>query len=135
MEYKNIEKKKDKDSGANKQARNEAFKMRIIDFSVSVMKVCKTLRKDPALWSLCDQIIRSATSIGANINEAQGSATRKDFANYFQIALKSARETRYWIQVIERYDYKIKELSYLREENESLINILQASIKTLRLKL
>jgi len=135
MEYKNIEKKKDEDAGAVKQARNEAFKMRIIDFSVSVMKMCKTLRKDPVLWSLCDQIIRSATSIGANINEAQGSATRKDFANYFQIALKSARETRYWIQVIERYDYKIKELVYLREENESLINILQASIKTLRSKL
>ena len=135
MEYKNIEKKTAKDSSAAKQARNEAFRMRIIDFSVSVMKVCKTLRRDPVLWSLCDQIIRSATSIGANINEAQGSATRKDFANYFQIALKSARETRYWIQVIERYDYKIKELSYLREENESLINILQASIKTLRSKM
>ncbi len=135
MEYKNIEKKEDESSGAVKQARNEVFKMRIIDFSVSVMKMCKTLRKDPTLWSLCDQIIRSATSIGANINEAQGSATRKDFANYFQIALKSARETRYWIQVIERYDYKVKELSYLREENESLINILQASIKTLRSKL
>jgi len=117
------------------QARKEAFKMRIIDFSVSIMKLSKTLRKDPTLWSLCDQVIRSASSIGANINEAQGAATRKDFANYFQIALKSAKETRYWIQVIERYDNKIKELVYLREENESLINILHASIKTLRSKL
>ena len=117
------------------QARNEAFKMRIIDFSVSVMKLCKKLRIDPTLWSLSDQIIRSATSIGANINEAQGSASRKDFANYFQIALKSAKETRYWIQVIERYDPRIKELAYLREECESLTNILQASIKTLRSKL
>jgi four helix bundle protein len=135
MEYKNMEKKNNKDSGEVSEARKEAFKMRIIDFSVSVMKLCKTLRKDPTLWSLCDQIIRSATSIGANINEAQGATTRKDFANYFQVALKSARETRYWIQVIERYDHKIKELKHLREENDSLINILQASIKTLRSKL
>lgn len=136
MEYKNMEKKRyDQETRDESIARKEAFKMRIIDFSVSIMKMCKGLRKDPTLWSLCDQIIRSATSIGANINEAQGSATRKDFANYFQIALKSAKETRYWIQVIERYDYKIKELAYLREENESLINILQASIKTLRSKL
>lgn len=130
-----MEKKNNKDSGEVSEARKEAFKMRIIDFSVSVMKLCKTLRKDPTLWSLCDQIIRSATSIGANINEAQGATTRKDFANYFQVALKSARETRYWIQVIERYDHKIKELKHLREENDSLINILQASIKTLRSKL
>lgn len=130
----------EKDNGEHEkkivvQARNEAFKMRVIDFSVSVMKTCKTLRKDPTLWSLCDQVIRSATSIGANINEAQGSATRKDFANYFQIALKSAKETRYWIQVIERYDYKIKELPHLREECDSLTNIIQASIRTLRSKL
>ncbi len=129
---------KERDERENKaitQAQNEAFKMRVIDFSVSVMKLCKNLRKDPTLWSLCDQIIRSATSIGANINEAQGSASRKDFANYFQIALKSAKETRYWIQVIERYDFRIKELTHLREVCDSLTNIHQASIKTLRSKL
>lgn len=135
MEYKNREKKNSSYSEEVSEARKEAFKMRIIDFSVSTMKLCKRLRKDPVLWSLCDQIIRSATSIGANINEAQGAASRKDFAHFFQIALKSARETRYWIQVIERYDCKVKELKHLREENESLINILQASIKTLRSKL
>ncbi len=106
--------------------------MRLIDFSVSVMKATQQLRKDPTLWPLCDQLVRSGTSIGANINEAQGAHTRKDFANYFQIALKSARETRYWIQVIERYDLKNKDMKNLYSENENLINILQASIKTLR---
>lgn len=131
MENKRDEKEKKDES----QARKEAFKMRIIDFSVSIMKLCSKLRKDPTLCPVCDQIIRSATSIGANINEAHGAASTKDFTNYFQIALKSAKETRYWIQVIERYDSKAKELKYLREENESLINILHASIKTLRSKL
>jgi four helix bundle protein len=117
------------------QARKEAFKMRLIDFSVSTLKICRELKKDPNLWSLCDQLIRSATSVGANINEAQGAGSRKDFANYFQIALKSARETRYWIQVLERYSSKIAGLKFLRDENEALINIIQASIKTLRTKL
>lgn len=131
-----MEKKgEEKMSAEAAQARKEAFKMRIIDFSVSVMKMCNGLRKDPTLWSLCDQIIRSATSVGANINEAHGAASKKDFVNYFQIALKSAKETRYWIQVIERYDYKIKGLDVIRSENEALINILLASIKTLRSKL
>lgn len=120
----------------NTQTQREIFKMRVIDFSVTTLKVCKNLRKDPVLWPICDQLIRSATSIGANINEAQGAGTRKDFANYFQIALKSARETRYWIQVIERYERASqKELLHLYTENENIINILQASIKTLRASL
>lgn len=116
-------------------AQREVFRMRVIDFSVATMKVCKELWKDPVLWSLCDQLIRSATSIGANINEAQGAGSKKDFANYFQIALKSARETRYWIQVIERYDHTVAGLDHLYQENESLINILSASLKTVRSKL
>ena len=117
------------------QARKEAFKMRIVDFSVSIMKLCSKLRNDPSLWPVCDQIIRSATSIGANTTEAHGAASKKDFTNYFQIALKSAKETRYWTQVMERYGCKAKELEHLRKENESLINILHASIKTPRSKL
>lgn len=117
------------------QTEKEIFKLRLIDFSVSTMKLCHGLRKDPTLWSLCDQLIRSATSIGANINEAQGANSKKDFANYFQIALKSARETRYWIQVIERYNSKLKDIEFVRNENEALINILHASLKTLRSKL
>lgn len=116
-------------------ARKEAFKMRLIDFSVSIMKECKTLRKDPVLWSLCDQLIRSGSSIGANINEAQGAGSKKDFANYFQIALKSAKETKYWLQVIERYNNKLPGMRHLYTECEALTNILQASLKTLRSKL
>ncbi len=116
-------------------ARKEAFKIRLIDFSVSTMKQCKMLRKDPVLWSLCDQLIRSATSVGANINEAQGAGSKKDFAYYFQIALKSAKETKYWLQVIERYDHKIEGMGYLVTECDAITNILQASLKTLRSKL
>lgn len=130
-----MEKKTNSDSKKRQDAKKEAFKMRLIDFSVSTMKLCHTLRKDPTLWPLCDQLIRSATSIGANINEAQGAGSKKDFANYFQIALKSARETRYWIQVIERYKSNISGIEHIRGENEALINILHASIKTLRSKL
>lgn len=135
----NMENKKVKNNDSVKENwsndQREVFKMRLIDFSVSVMKACGELRKDPVLWPVCDQLVRSATSVGANINEAQGAGSRKDFANYFQIALKSARETRYWIQVIERYEHKKgKVLAPLFKENEQLVGILQASIKTLRSK-
>jgi four helix bundle protein len=119
-------------TGDTAASQKEVFKMRLIDFSVSVMKATQKLRKDPTMWPVCDQIVRSGTSIGANVNEAQGANSKKDFANYFQIALKSARETRYWIQVIERYDANNSDMKNLYNENENLINILQASIKTLR---
>lgn len=130
-----MEKKDELNKKQVSQTEKEIFKMRLIDFSVSTMKLCHEFRKDPTLWSLCDQLIRSATSIGANINEAQGANSKKDFANYFQIALKSARETRYWIQVMERYNNKIKGIEFVRNENEALINVLHASLKTLRSKL
>lgn len=129
-------KKVKSDAVVDTATQREIFRMRLIDFSVSTMMATKSLRKDPTLWPVCDQLIRSTTSIGANINEAQGANSRKDFANYFQIALKSARETRYWIQVVERYDRKYQVIiTKLYEETEHLINILQASIKTLRAKL
>jgi four helix bundle protein len=121
---------------SDQMSKNEVFRMRLIDFSITVMTATKSMRKDPILWPICDQLVRSATSIGANINEAQGSNSRKDFANYFQIALKSARETRYWIQVVERYDKRYqKSMAELFNENENLINIIHASLKTLRSKL
>ena len=130
-----MEKKDELNKKQVSQTEKEIFKMRLIDFSVSILRLCHELRKDPTLIPLCDQLIRSATSIGANINEAQGANSKKDFANYFQIALKSARETRYWIQVMERYNNKIKGIEFVRNENEALINVLHASLKTLRSKL
>ncbi len=79
------------------------FNTRLIAFSVSVLQLADQLRSNPSLWPVCDQLIRSSTSIGANIHEASGSASRRDFAHFFQIALKSAKETDYWLTVLEQY--------------------------------
>lgn len=59
------------------------------------------IRKDRNLWPIADQVIRSATSIGANIVEAKASSSKRDYLKYFEIALKSANETIYWLTVIE----------------------------------
>ena len=68
-------------------------------FSVKIINFVKKLGKDHAVYIIVDQLLRCATSIGANIIEAQSASSRKDFANFYQIALKSANETKYWLML------------------------------------
>ena len=86
------------------QNHNEKFKdefdRRLIKFSLKIIKLCNEIRKDRNLWSVADQLIRCATSIGANIFEAKASSSRLDFKKYFEIALKSANETKYWLTIV-----------------------------------
>ena len=56
---------------------------------------------DKIYFSLFDQLIRCATSIGANLVEGITGASKKDFINYYTVALKSANETKYWLQLIK----------------------------------
>lgn len=71
------------------------FIRRLIHFSIRVLRFSETLRKERILWCIVDQLIRSATSIGANVVEAKSSSSKKDYIHYFEIALKSANETKY----------------------------------------
>ncbi len=71
------------------------FNKRLIHFSLKVIKLCNEIRKDRNLWTIADQLIRAATSVGANIIEAKASRSKQDYLRFFQIALKSANETKY----------------------------------------
>ncbi len=79
------------------------------------------------------QLIRSATSIGANIIEAQAGSSRKDFTNFFSYALKSANESKFWLGLL-RDSGKIDSgrASGLLNETAELANILASSIITLK---
>lgn len=70
-----------------------------LDFSVSVINVCDTIKGHR---SLIDQIERSSTSIGANIHEANYAHSKLDFIAKLQIALKECFETEYWLQVLDK---------------------------------
>ncbi len=87
------------------------FKKRCFNFSLRVLEIAEILRKKQKNWILVDQLIRSATSIGANIVEGGNSTSRKEFINYFQIALKSTSETLYWLSLVKQtnieYENKI----------------------------
>lgn len=78
---------------------------------------------------LSKQFLRSATSIGANIEEATAGISKKDFINKLAISSKEARETYYWLRLIEYYNKEIN-INKLKSECEELIKILTKIIKT-----
>jgi four helix bundle protein len=79
----------------------QQFKRRCFVFSISILKLAEVLREKRSNWILLDQLIRSGTSIGANIVEGGNSTSKKEFINYFQIALKSSSETLYWLSLLK----------------------------------
>ena len=70
-------------------------------FGLRILKLYIFLRKKKIDAGLSSQILNSGTSVGANIEEAVGGSSRKDFINKLQIAYKEARETRYWLRLLK----------------------------------
>ena len=75
-----------------------------MDFSVDIINLVKFLKSNHETI-IANQIGRSGTSIGANIHEAQYAQGPKDFISKFEIALKEASETGYWLELLHRTDY------------------------------
>jgi len=82
---------------------------RTIKFSEDIIVFIRKLKKDIINIPLTGQLVRSATSIGANYCEANGASSKKDFKNKIYIYKKEARETKYWLQLIARANPEIKE--------------------------
>ena len=74
-------------------------------FAVRVVKMCKFLREEQKEYIMAKQLLRSGTSIGANIAEAQQAQSKSDFVHKMSIALKEAAETNYWIRLLHATDY------------------------------
>ena len=95
------------------------------DFGLRILKLYLHLRKNRVDTGLCSQILNSGTSIGANVEEAVGGSSRKDFINKLQTAYKESRETRYWLRLLK--DGKIIE----RKLVESFLNDCEEIIRIL----
>lgn len=74
-------------------------------FALEVIKACKVLREAKCEGALVNQFLRSGTSIGANIREAQFAHGKADFVSKLQIALKKCSETEYWIELLIESGY------------------------------
>ncbi|OGD33500.1 hypothetical protein A2608_01200 [Candidatus Azambacteria bacterium RIFOXYD1_FULL_44_10] len=110
------------------------LKKRAYIYALEIIKFIDSLdKKDFSINIIAKQLLRSATSIGANIIEAQAGSTKKDFTNFFAHALKSANESKFWIGLLrdsKKADYE--QVGKLLQETFELANILGSSILTLK---
>ena len=109
------------------------LKVRSYNFALNMVRFLERLPADGITRELTRQLIRSATSIGANVIEAQASSSKKDFTNFFSYALKSANETKFWLGLLRDTNRSPRPVvETLLKEATELSNILGASILTLR---
>jgi len=110
--------------------KESVIKTKSFSFALSIIDLYKLLN-DKKECVLSKQILRSGTSIGANIEEASAAQTKKDFAYKMSISSKEARETLYWLKLIQ-YSEIIPDANFdkLYEDVEELIKILTAIVKT-----
>lgn len=74
-------------------------------FAIRIVNLCKYLQAEQKEYVLSKQILRSGTSIGANVAEAQQAQSKPDFVSKLSIALKEAKETDYWLQLLHATEY------------------------------
>lgn len=114
------------------QERSKKFAIRII---IAYAEINKKLHFNDAVAVISKQFLRSGTSIGANCAEAKSAQSTADFISKYSIALKEAQETKYWIEImIESNSIPSEKFTVLIDEINSIINILAASIKSLKNK-
>ncbi len=105
-------------------------------FSLEIIDIHRMLNQKFHCYDLSRQLLRSGTSIGANIEEAQGAQSKKDFIAKFHIALKEARETDYWLRLLFQSGYlRVDEAKRLIKECKEIIRIINSIIKTTKEKI
>ena len=102
-------------------------------FAIRIVKLCKMLRMDRKEYVLSNQLLRSGTSVGANIAEAQHAQSRADFLSKLSIALKETTETKYWLRLLEATEYLTKsEFQSIIDDCIELEKILVTSVKSVK---
>ena len=98
-------------------------------FALKIVEFYKKMYRQKE-YVLSKQLLRSGTSIGANVVEATAAQSRKDFISKMSVASKEARETKYWLQLIEESKIVNMDVTILLKENDEIIKILTSIVKT-----
>jgi four helix bundle protein len=102
-------------------------------FAIRIVNACKWLQTEKKEYILSKQLLRSGTSIGANIEEAIGGQSKKDFYAKLTISYKEARETKYWIRLLTDTNYLTKTQSEpLLNDIEELLRLIGSIQKTIK---
>ena len=99
------------------------------DFALSIVNLFIELKKENE-FIISKQILRSATSVGANVEEAIAAQSRKDFIHKMSIASKEAQETKYWLRLLDKSNLTSISMSNYLIEIEHILNIITKIIKT-----
>jgi len=126
---------------SNPQSQNQNLnpksniRYRSYHFSLFIIRFVHNLPEKRIYWSIGNQLLRSSTSIGANLVEAQSSSSKKDFIRYYEIALKSGNEARYWLSLLKDSNLvNNKEIFYLIDEAKQITNMIGSSLLTMKHK-
>jgi four helix bundle protein len=112
---------------------NNIIKDKSYKFALRIVGLYKYLEKKESVLS--KQILRSGTSVGANIEEAIGAQSRRDFLSKISIAYKEIRETKYWIRLLADSNYIDKKIKIsMLDDCEELLKITGKIISTLKTK-
>jgi four helix bundle protein len=108
---------------------------RSFEFALRVVRLCRFLEsQDRVSRTLANQLLRAGTSIGANIEEAQAGHSKADFTAKMAIARKEARETLYWLKLLNAAEVvEAEKLRDLTKEADELVRILTSIVKTSQL--
>lgn len=112
------------------------LKTKSFDFAIRIINLYKFLKKQHSEYILSQQIVKSGTSIGALVREAEHAESLKDFAHKLNIGLKEANESMYWLDLLYATGF-ISEKMYksIIKDCEELLKLLIASVKTTKKKL
>jgi len=114
----------------SKKHKKNVIKDRSYQFALNIIQLYLNIRKQKE-FVLSKQLLRSATSIGANVEEASAGQSRKDFIAKMAIASKEARETNYWLRLFRDSDLcKGIDFSNFIQESEEIIKIITSIVKT-----
>ena len=114
--------------------KDNVIKDKTYGFALQVIKTYKKLASEQKEFVLSKQLLRSATSIGANIEEADGSISKREFISKVQISYKEAKETLYWLRLLHDSAYLVtSDFEVLSAQCDEIIRILSAILKTSKL--
>jgi four helix bundle protein len=118
-----------------KSEKRNFLKEKSLLFSIDIVHLYKKLAENKE-FVMFKQMLRSGTAVGALIREAEFAQSKADFINKLSIALKEANETQYWLELLFKTNFLNTELFHLHtKQNDELISMLTASIKTSKQKL
>lgn len=110
-------------------AKPNVVKDKSFGFALKIIELSRSLKKDNN-YEIAGQILRSGTSIGANVEEAQAAQSKRDFVSKLSISSKEARETKYWLRLIKESKISNKEVDGLMKDCDELISLLTKIVKT-----